>query len=111
MVIKLKQVGVSVQNVTFDGTTTNIAAMEKLGCKFPEKPFFSIKDIDYNVCAMLDACHMLKLCRNTLADKKIIESGNGKKIRFKYIENLLSVQTKEGLKFANKLSHTRFLQK
>ena len=59
-VIKLKQVGVSVQNVTFDGTTTNIAAMEKLGCKFPEKPFFSIKDIDHNVCAMLDACHMLK---------------------------------------------------
>ena len=55
-VIKLKQVGVSVKNVTFDGTITNIAAMERLGCKFPEKPFFSIKDIDHNVCAMLDAC-------------------------------------------------------
>ena len=89
--------------------TRNVA--RKLGCKFTENPFLTIKDIDHDVCIILDACHMLKLRRNTLADKKIIESGNEKKIQFKYIENLLSVQTKEDLKFGNKLSHTHAFYK
>lgn len=103
-IVKLKEVGVNVHNITFDGTTTNISAVQKLGCKLPENPFLNIKDVDHEICVMLDACHMLKLCRNTLADKKVIISGNGKKIEFRFIESLLELQTKEGLKLSNKLS-------
>lgn len=57
---------------------------------------------------MLDACHMLKLARNTLAEKKVVSSGNGLKIEFKYKERLHALQIKEGLKFANKLSYTMY---
>lgn len=41
---------------------------------------------------MLDACHMMKLARNTLAEKKTIVSANGLKIEYKYIERLHALQ-------------------
>lgn len=53
---------------------------------------------------MLDPCHMLKLCRNALADMKVITSTDNKQISFKYLEELLSLQKKEGLKLSNKLT-------
>lgn len=60
-ILKLFHVGVLVENVTFDGTVTYISAVEKLGCKLPENPYFTIKinNEPRKVCVTLHACHML----------------------------------------------------
>jgi len=46
---------------------------------------------------------MLKLMRNTLADKAILTDNEGKQIRWQYLKDLHALQDKEGLKAANKL--------
>lgn len=69
-ILKLRDVGINVHNVTCDGTSTNISALQKLGCKLPSEPYFNVEGVSHNICVMIDACHMLKLCRNTLAEKK-----------------------------------------
>lgn len=104
-ITKLLDVGVQVHNVTFDGTSTNITAMTKLGCKLPENPVFRVKhnNINHQVTVMLDACHMLKLARNTLADKCTLQSEDGT-VEFKYLQKLNSLQNELCLKFANALS-------
>ena len=104
-IIKLYESGIHVHNVTFDGTSTNINAVTKLGCELPEKPFFNVKINKENVtvCVMLDASHMIKLARNTLADKGTLLSTDGV-IDFKYIQRLNTLQKEQGLKFANSLS-------
>lgn len=104
-IVKLYDVGVIVHNVTFDGTNVNVNAMKKLGCQFPEKPFFTLKlgNVSQKICVLLDACHMLKLARNTLADKKTITSIHGI-VDFKYIQRLNTLQKEQGLNLANKLS-------
>lgn len=101
-IIKLFEVGCNIHSVTFDGTSTNLKALKLLGCKFPEKPFFSLPGLNYEICAMVDACHVLKLCRNALADKRVIASKDGL-IEFKYFERLNELQKSEGCKLANKL--------
>lgn len=75
----------------------------------PSKACFKIDGVNHNICVMFDACHMLILGRNTLAKKEVITSGNGLNVEFKYIERLHALQTKEGIKFASKLSHSHVL--
>ena len=55
---------------------------------------------------------MLKLIRNTLGDDGIIVDGSGKKIFWKYIDDLHKLQDKEGLRLGNKLktSHIKWRQ-
>ena len=60
---------------------------------------------------MFDACHVLTLCRNALADKRVIESQSGKKVELKFFERHESFQTKEVLKLANKLSANHIFHK
>ncbi|KAI5729271.1 hypothetical protein M8J76_000908 [Diaphorina citri] len=108
---KLNDVGVSVVNVTFDGAQANIKTAKILGCDFTARdPTFAVDGRNINVS--LDACHMVKLARNTLADKKIITSPNGD-IKWQYLVDLVEEQEKIGLKFANKLSgrHIKFFNK
>ncbi|CAG4948590.1 unnamed protein product [Colias eurytheme] len=50
-----------------------------------------------------DACHMLKLVRNTLADKREILNANGEIISWNYIEKLHNLQKQEELHLGNKL--------
>jgi len=53
--------------------------------------------------ATFDACHMLKLARSSLADKRLYQSDNGD-IKWSYIYLLNTFQNDLGLKFANKLT-------
>ncbi|KAG0415141.1 hypothetical protein HPB47_007694 [Ixodes persulcatus] len=55
------------------------------------------------VYGVLDACHMLKLMRNLLAEKQRIRDGEGRVVAWKYIEALGSLQQQQGLHAANKL--------
>lgn len=47
---------------------------------------------------------MIKLVRNAIGDKKILQTSNGEKTEWSHIVNLHELQEKEGLKAANKLS-------
>lgn len=113
--LKLFSVGVLVRSVTCDGAAVNIQTLKNLGCSLnPDNftPYFKHPANDSNVHAILDACHMLKLVRNTLAEKKIINCEMGD-VKWDLILKLNYLQESESLKFANSLSgsHINFYNK
>jgi hypothetical protein len=55
------------------------------------------------VVVFLDACHMLKLVRNTLADKKSMIDGQNNLVNFEYTSKLHKLQSTEGLHLGNRL--------
>ena len=114
-IVKLYEVGVVVRTVTCDGAYANIQALRNLGCKLETESIishFKHPSFDCNVHAILDPCHMMKLVRNTLADKKVISTVDGE-VKWDYIVSLHSLQESEGLKFANSISkqHINFFNK
>ena len=103
----------TVHTVTCDGTNANLECMRKFGCEIGNKVeelngLFEFND--NQVFFTPDACHMLKLARNALADVKEFRDEEGRLIKWKHLQVLHSLQEKEGLKFANKLSksHVQF---
>lgn len=63
--------GLHVWGVTFDGSVTNISTFKILGCELSNnfkdcKPWIKHPVDNSQVFLVLDACHMLKLARNTL---------------------------------------------
>ena len=72
---KLHDIGVTIISLTFDGCSANLAMVKHLGCNLEVlgadfKTCFKHPSSDHNVYVLLDPCHMLKLVRNTLGDKK-----------------------------------------
>lgn len=98
-----------VRSITCDGASVNISALNKLGCNIYVNDYDSIVNSfkhptrDYNVYVILDACHMLKLVRNALADYKEFKTDHGN-IKWQYIIELYQVQNLLTLKFKNKLN-------
>lgn len=94
-------------SITLDGTQANFLTMKMFGCNtnpdslnsgfsYPGSP---LKTIFY----IPDACHMLKLLRNLFGKMKEIRVC-GEVVRWSHIERLFEIQSREGLKAANKLS-------
>lgn len=86
--------GVKIVNITFDGYSSNISMCELLGADlkvFSEnfKPFFLNPFNNQKLNILLDPCHMLKLVRNTLANKEILYNANNREIRWSYFESLV----------------------
>ena len=109
------QYGLKIWCITCDGTTTNLAMFEILGCSFGTTYDTIIIKFPHpstgnDVFAILDACHMLKLARNALAFLGTFQASLQEKIEWKYISALHQVQQHEGLKLANKISteHIQF---
>lgn len=80
--------GVQIKVITFDGYATNIPMCEMLGADLQEhSPDFHTFFVNpYNnekVFIMLDPCHMIKLVRNTLANKGTLY--NEDKIEWRYL--------------------------
>lgn len=67
--------------------------------------FIQHPETNEKVYILLDATHMLKLCRNTLGDWKTIYDGNDKVIQWKYFEELVSYQDRIGLHAGTKISN------
>lgn len=65
--------------------------------------YFKHPVIELNVYVFPDPCHMIKLVRNTYAEKEILIDGDGDKILWSYIQELHYLQEQEGLHLANKL--------
>lgn len=98
-----------VRSITCDGASVNISALNKLGCSIYVNNYESIVNSfkhptqDYNVYVILDACHMLKLARNALADFKEFHTNDGN-IEWRYIIQLHQLQNQLTFRFKNKLN-------
>ena len=104
---RLWDTGAEVASVTFDGPSCHFTMSSELGASLRVenlKPYFPHPvQSEKKVHIFLDVCHMLKLVRNTLGDGGIMVDMCGKKIYWRYIENLHKLQDKEGLRLGNKI--------
>jgi len=105
---KLYAVGVHVVSITFDGCSANMNMAKILGASFdmknPKFTFSHPSNPNLDVALFLDACHMLKLIRNTLAEKTVLIDADGNRISWAYLKKLQELQCSEGLLAANKLT-------
>lgn len=80
----LYETGAVCHSITFDGASTNISMCQKLGANYSLdnfKPWFLHPVTKNKVLTFWDACHMLKLCRNTLGDREVLRNADGKNSR------------------------------
>ncbi|KMQ87397.1 thap domain-containing protein [Lasius niger] len=104
--IQLHDVGVEVISLTLDGTSEHFATVKLLGANFDPynlKPYFLHPINLKNIYVIFDACHMLKLIRNTFGDEKLFIDYKGNKIEWRYIKQLAHLQENEGLRAENEL--------
>jgi len=83
------ETGVHIVSLTFDGAHCNIAMANQLGAnlQFPNlKNWFQHPSTGRKVFIVCDPCHMLKLVRNTLGDKKSLCDANGGIVQWLFIE-------------------------
>lgn len=111
---RLHDVGVTVVSLTFDGAAANLSMIKTLGCNLDVfsdefKTSFKHPNTSDGVFVFLDPCHMLKLIRNTLGDKKSVVDGDGNFIKWDYIDNLHKLQDNEGLHLGNRLRSAHIL--
>jgi len=88
--------GLTVWSVTCDGTYRHFSTLKLLGCKIGNnyediEGWFEHPVSRTNVYYIPDACHMIKLARNILANNYVLESDTGY-IRRNHIKNLYKVQ-------------------
>ena len=104
---KLSDVGIKIKSLTCDGPSSHFSMLKSLGAVLDPsnlRPSFPHpSDTDVRVSVILDACHMLKLVRNTFADLKVLRTADGTEIKWAYLEELHALQEKEGLRLGNKL--------
>ncbi|KAL3189847.1 hypothetical protein MRX96_020867 [Rhipicephalus microplus] len=107
---KLALVKAEVVSLTFDGASSNFTMARCLGaqlrvdCEQISSSFVNPADDSKNVYIILDACHMIKLIRNSLANLSYIVDAEGKHIKWAYIVALEALQRSEGLRLGNKLT-------
>lgn len=79
--------GVVLHSLTFDGASVNLSMCTHLGANFDLggfKPYFLYPITKEKVFCFLDPCHVLKLVRNTLGDKLILQYNEKKYILGKH---------------------------
>lgn len=101
--------GARVFSVTFDGAPANLSMCTNLGANFDYfgtnfKPWFINQITNEKVWVFWDACHMLKLVRNTLGDKQVLIDGSGRFVKWEFIKKLYELQFSEGLHAGTKLT-------
>lgn len=104
---RLSLIGVTTVSIIFDGTRTNISVAKLLGADFNSKQAYIFDPINVNrrIFIILDACHMLKLARNCFASYILID-GKGRKIEWRYIEQLCQIQKEQNWNLGNKINKT-----
>lgn len=95
--------GIRITNITFDGHTSNVPALELLGANLkwnvtgrnPQfKPYFLDSINNEKIFIILDPCHMIKLVRNHLASSGKFFDGDGNPIEWRYIKSLYEYSVK-----------------
>lgn len=104
----IKQCGISVANITFDGCPANLSMSSKLGCSLkPDNLKPTLGGYETNI--LPDPSHMIKLIRNAFGDKRQFIDSSNEFVDFKYVEMLNKLQENEGLHLANKLRKKHIL--
>ncbi|KAF0754266.1 THAP-type domain-containing protein, partial [Aphis craccivora] len=95
----IKDTGVNVVSITFDGCSSNVTMARLLGCDFS---IITLNTKFEDVVVFLDPAHMVKLIRNTFGEKKTFLDGDGNLIDFNFVQKLFILQETEGCHLANK---------
>lgn len=99
----LSDIGMTVTSLVMDGLASNKSSLKEMGLHLSADITDSKVTIDGNpVNVLIDACHCLKLARNTLAATDI-SSPDGI-ISWGYIRKLVDIQEREGLRLGNRLT-------
>ena len=105
----MHQKNAKIFSVTFDGAQSNIGTIKKFqGSDVATgdgnfNPLFLNPATQDEMLAIIDPSNCLKLIRNTLLDNKVLYF-KSEKIEWRFLELIVSIENKIGLKFANKLS-------
>lgn len=104
ILIRLSEIGIVVVSLTFDGHPVNIAMVKIFGGNFDGNPYiFDPADKNRKIYIILDPPHMLKLARNCIATRNLID-GDGGLISWKYFESLYDAQKNLSWNLGNKLT-------
>lgn len=108
--IRLSEIGIEITAITFDGHPSNIAVLNAYGGSWDGKPYI-LDPVDKNrrIYVLLDAAHMLKLIRNTIATRDLID-GDGGIISWKYFEALYYAQKSLSYNLGNKITKAHIEQ-
>lgn len=104
----LHPTGINVVSLTFDGGSSNIKMIESLGATFSDTDNFNLSFphpiTEEPIFIIFDACHAIKLVRNTLEGKKILLEGDKNTIEWSYFEKLVIYQHEYGLHSETKIT-------
>ena len=103
---KIHEYGFEVHAITMDGHPTNISMCKLLGAElqsYENMTTYIASSQQHRTYVILDACHMIKLVRNTLQAYYTLISSDGT-VSWKYIEDMHNTQADSSLRLANKLS-------
>lgn len=109
-IARLASIGVEVVSLTFDGAASNFSMAKCLGADLQlgsenfVTSFKNPSDPCKLVYIVLDACHMIKLIRNSLATVSHLVDEDGKFVKWAYVKALDALQREEGLRLGNKLT-------
>lgn len=106
IISKVRECGVRVLSITFDGLSSNFTMCELLGANFNLNnltPYFVLPPDDRNIYIIVDPSHVLKLARNTIGNKKTM-CVDGHKIEWKYFESLENFRAEKDFAHAHKLT-------
>lgn len=101
---RLSEIGVEITSVTLDGLKTNISMCKSLGANFDGNAYiYDPLNEKRKIYILLDPPHLLKLARNCLGTRNIIDS-KSRKIEWRYIELLYEAQKSLAWNLGNKLT-------
>lgn len=103
----LEEAGVTITSLTFDGASANVSMANHLGADLSVNStctYFPHPVTKKPIFIFMDPPHMLKLIRNTLGLHKIMFDSNNEPIKWDFIEKLVTIQEKEGLHLATKIT-------
>lgn len=110
VILLLNKTGAKTVALTFDGLPANSTTCSEIDPSFNlQNPFIVNPHSSDEIAIFLDACHMLKLIRNTLARKKVLYDAHNNKIEWEFIEKLHKYQTENNINLGNKLSKKHIL--
>lgn len=105
VLFRLHEIGIEVLAIIFDGLPANLAMMKGFGSIYSEgTPYiFDPTNQDRKIYILLDAAHMIKLFRNCIATRNIIDEDGGI-ISWKYFVSLYEAQRNLSWNLGNKLT-------
>lgn len=105
ILIRLADIGIVIVSIIFDGLVSNLAMCKLMGANFKtdEAYIFDPVNLTRKIYIILDAAHMLKLMRNCLGSRNLIDA-DGEEIGWIFIKSLYETQMNLSYNLGNKLT-------